>query len=64
MCAQSSLFRYPGIIGGILIPILGAVPDGMMILMSGMGPGTREEIQQELNVGVGTLAGSTISTSW
>lgn len=32
----------------------------MMILMSGLGEGTRVEIQNELSVGVGTLAGSTI----
>lgn len=43
-----------------MIPILGAVPDGMMILMSGIRGATREETQEELNVGVGTLAGSTI----
>ena len=50
--------RLLGIIGGILIPILGAVPDGMMILNSGLGP--LEAVQEELRVGVGTLAGSTI----
>jgi len=25
----------PGIVGGLLIPILGAIPDGMIILFSG-----------------------------
>jgi Ca2+/Na+ antiporter len=49
-----------GIVGGLVIPMLGAVPDGMMILMSGMGGGTRAQVQHELNVGIGTLAGSTI----
>jgi len=48
----------PGIVGGVLIPILGAFPDGMMILMSGLGD--IETVQEELNIGVGTLAGSTI----
>jgi Ca2+/Na+ antiporter len=48
----------PGVIGGILIPILGAVPDSLMILMSGLG--AIETVQEELDVGVGTLAGSTI----
>lgn len=49
----------PGIVGGILIPILGAVPDALMILMSGMGSGTTAEIAEEIQVGLGTLVGST-----
>mmetsp|Transcript_36465 Transcript_36465/g.59081 ORF Transcript_36465/g.59081 Transcript_36465/m.59081 type:complete len:848 (+) Transcript_36465:3-2546(+) len=52
--------RHGALIGGLLVPILGAIPDGMMILLSGMGHGTKDEIQRQLNVGVGTLAGSTI----
>jgi hypothetical protein len=32
------------------------VPDGMIVLFSGMGPGA----QEQLNVGVGALAGSTV----
>eukprot|EP00457_Paulinella_chromatophora_P002159 gb/GEZN01002163.1/.p1 GENE.gb/GEZN01002163.1/~~gb/GEZN01002163.1/.p1 ORF type:complete len:753 (+),score=68.42 gb/GEZN01002163.1/:137-2395(+) len=48
-----------GIVGGLIIPILGAVPDGMIILISGVG-GTKAEIQEQIKVGVGTLAGSTI----
>jgi Ca2+/Na+ antiporter len=47
----------PGIVGGLLIPILGAVPDGAIILFSGLGSG---DVQAQLQVGVGTLAGSTI----
>ena len=39
-----------------MLPILGAVPDGMIVLFSGLGPNA----QEELNVGVGALAGSTI----
>lgn len=35
-----------GIVGGILIPILGALPDGLIILFSGMGDGTKKEIQE------------------
>ena len=35
----------PGIVGGFLIPILGAVPDGVIILISGLGDGSKEEIQ-------------------
>eukprot|EP00808_Paulinella_micropora_P001721 g45891.t1 len=48
-----------GVVGGLLLPVLGAVPDGMIILISGIG-GTKEEIQEQIKVGVGTLAGSTI----
>ena len=54
------LIYGPGIIGGLIIPILGAIPDCAIILISGLGKGTQEEIQQELSVGVGTLVGSTI----
>merc|ERR1719159_2135067 len=45
-----------GIVGSIVLPILGAVPDGMMVLFSGLGP----DAQEQVSVGVGALAGSTI----
>lgn len=48
-----------GIIGGVVLPLLGAVPDSAMIVFSGMG-GTKEEAQTQIDVGMGTLAGSTI----
>jgi Ca2+/Na+ antiporter len=54
------LIYGPGIVGGLLIPILGAIPDCAIILISGMGNGTKSEIQNELSVGVGTLVGSTV----
>mmetsp|Transcript_8561 Transcript_8561/g.12782 ORF Transcript_8561/g.12782 Transcript_8561/m.12782 type:complete len:558 (-) Transcript_8561:146-1819(-) len=47
---------YAGIVGSVVLPILGAVPDGMLVLFSGMG----ENAQSQLSVGVGALAGSTI----
>lgn len=47
---------YAGIVGSVVLPILGAVPDGCIILFSGMGPNA----QEQLAVGVGALAGSTI----
>lgn len=50
----------PGIVGGLLIPILGAVPDCAIILISGLGEGKPEQIQKEIAVGVGTLVGSTV----
>jgi len=45
-----------GIVGSCVLPVLGAVPDGMIVLFSGMGP----DAQNQLDVGVGALAGSTI----
>jgi len=41
-----------GIIGGVVLPLLGAVPDSAMIIFSGMG-GTKEEAQQQIDVGMG-----------
>jgi len=45
-----------GIVGSVVLPILGAVPDGMIVLFSGLG----DDAQNELQVGIGALAGSTI----
>jgi len=47
-----------GIVGSVVLPILGAVPDGMIVLFSGLGD--KAEAQEQLSVGVGALAGSTI----
>jgi Ca2+/Na+ antiporter len=47
-----------GLVGGVVLPLLGSVPDGAIILFSGLGD--LEEAQETLQVGVGTLAGSTI----
>eukprot|EP00008_Paramoeba_atlantica_P006673 CAMPEP_0201480966 /NCGR_PEP_ID=MMETSP0151_2-20130828/5316_1 /ASSEMBLY_ACC=CAM_ASM_000257 /TAXON_ID=200890 /ORGANISM="Paramoeba atlantica, Strain 621/1 / CCAP 1560/9" /LENGTH=451 /DNA_ID=CAMNT_0047862967 /DNA_START=278 /DNA_END=1629 /DNA_ORIENTATION=+ len=47
----------PGIVGGLVLPILGAVPDAMIIIVSGA---FGDDPQGQLAVGVGTLAGSTI----
>lgn len=44
------------IVGSVVLPILGAVPDGAIVLFSGLG----SNAQEELSVGVGALAGSTI----
>jgi Ca2+/Na+ antiporter len=48
-----------GVVGSIVIPILGAVPDGMMVLFSGMKPEVAAA-QEQVAVGIGALAGSTI----
>mmetsp|Transcript_2366 Transcript_2366/g.10082 ORF Transcript_2366/g.10082 Transcript_2366/m.10082 type:complete len:532 (-) Transcript_2366:258-1853(-) len=44
-----------GLVGSCVLPVLGAVPDGAIVLFSGMGP----DAQEQLAVGVGALAGST-----
>ncbi len=48
----------PAIVGGVVLPVMGAVPDSVMILFSGIGD--PKEAQQQISVGMGTLAGSTI----
>jgi len=47
-----------GLVGGVVLPLLGAVPDGAIMFFSGLG--NIEEAQETLSVGVGALAGSTI----
>lgn len=49
----------PGLIGGLVLPILGALPDAAIIAMSGLG-GSVAEAQEQVAVGMGTLAGSTV----
>lgn len=48
-----------GLIGGLLLPILGALPDSILILVSGLG-GTKAEAQEQVLVGIGLLAGSIV----
>jgi len=47
-----------GLVGGVVLPLLGAVPDGAIILFSGLK--SIEVAQDSLSVGIGALAGSTI----
>ncbi|KAK3198789.1 hypothetical protein Dsin_022204 [Dipteronia sinensis] len=49
----------PGVVGGLFLPILGALPDAMLILVSGLS-GTTEVAQSQVSVGMGLLAGSTV----
>ncbi|KAH7658100.1 EF-hand-containing protein [Dioscorea alata] len=49
----------PGIVGGLFLPILGALPDAMLILVSGLS-GSRETAQSQVVIGMGLLAGSTV----
>ncbi|KAG5546163.1 hypothetical protein RHGRI_018365 [Rhododendron griersonianum] len=56
----------PGLIGGLLLPVLGALPDAMLILVSGLS-GTTETAQSQVSIGMGLLAGSTVlilTTLW
>ena len=47
-----------GVVGSVILPVLGAVPDGAIVLFSGMG--SREEVEASMPVGIGALAGSTV----
>jgi Ca2+/Na+ antiporter len=49
---------YKDLVGSVVLPVLGAVPDGMMVLFSGIGP--LAVAQDNVAVGVGAIAGSTI----
>lgn len=49
----------PGIIGGLVLPVIGALPDSIIILTAGLS-GTHSGVQEMVAVGVGTLAGSTL----
>ncbi|XP_059442096.1 sodium/calcium exchanger NCL2-like [Corylus avellana] len=48
-----------GIVGGLLLPILGAAPESLIILASGLS-GTTAAAQSQVSVGMGLLAGSTV----
>lgn len=58
-CEELLGFIGPGILGGLVLPVLGALPDAMMVLMSGMFT-TSEKAQSQVAVGMGTLVGSTV----
>ncbi|XVE86381.1 hypothetical protein DITRI_Ditri18aG0030400 [Diplodiscus trichospermus] len=49
----------PGIIGGLLLPVLSSLPDAIIILASGIS-GSQETAQSQVSVGIGLLAGSTV----
>eukprot|EP00947_MAST-08B_sp_MAST-8B-sp1_P001719 g1719.t1 len=49
-----------GIVGSVVLPVLGAVPDGAIVLFAGLGQPNRAAAQKNIAVGVGALAGSTI----
>ncbi|XP_077226814.1 sodium/calcium exchanger NCL1-like [Tasmannia lanceolata] len=49
----------PGIIGGLFLPVIGALPDAMLILVSGLS-GSKETAQSQVLIGMGLLSGSTV----
>lgn len=60
--SETMLELFPAwgtVIGALLLPILGAMPDAAIILVSGAF-GTLRDAKENVSVGVGTLAGSTI----
>lgn len=48
--------KFAPIVGSVVLPVLGAVPDGMMVFFSGLG----NDAQMHVYLGVGALAGSTV----
>ena len=55
---DSGMFS-PAVVGCLVLPFLGALPDAAVILASGLGS-NRADVQSDVQVGLGTLAGSTI----
>lgn len=56
----------PGVIGGLVIPLLGSLPDVTIIFVS-IAIGSAEELLEQVHVGIGALAGSTVmllSVAW
>lgn len=50
--------EYSGIVGTIVLPVVGQLPDAVLVLFSGMG--SRKTAQKSLDIGVGALAGSCV----
>ncbi|GBF91924.1 hypothetical protein Rsub_04648 [Raphidocelis subcapitata] len=57
--ALMDLKLAPAVIGGLVLPIIGALPDALIIINSGLHE-SRSEAREEISVGMGTLAGSTV----
>ena len=50
------LTRFAPLVGPVILPVLGAIPDGAIVIFSGLG----SDAQEELDAGMGALAGSTV----
>lgn len=53
LCFFHSVSR---VVGSVFAPILGALPDGLMVLFSGLGP----DAQTKMSTGMGAMVGSTV----
>eukprot|EP00250_Pteridium_aquilinum_P003862 c14138_g1_i1 orf=45-1841(+) len=53
------LLLNPGVIGGLVLPLFGVLPDSILILVSGIG-GSKAEAQDDILIGIGLLAGSNV----
>ncbi|XP_057531274.1 sodium/calcium exchanger NCL-like [Amaranthus tricolor] len=51
----------PGVIGGSLLPVIASLPEGIIILATGLN-GSIATAQEHLSIGVGLLAGSAVMT--
>ena len=40
----------PGIIGGLVLPVLGALPDALIILVSGLGASDKASAQEQVRL--------------
>ncbi|KAL5729968.1 hypothetical protein ACHQM5_002855 [Ranunculus cassubicifolius] len=49
----------PGLVGGLFLPMIAALPDSILILVSGLS-GSQEVAQTQVLVGMGLLAGSAV----
>jgi len=50
--------RVAPLIGSVILPILGALPDATLVIFSGLGP--IQVAQQKISIGIGALAGATV----
>ena len=53
--------KLAGMIGSVVLPFLGSVPDCAIIAFSGLGD--IESVQTQISIGIGALAGSTVMLS-
>ena len=47
-----------GVVGSVVLPMLGALPDGAMLFFSGLGE--PREVQEGIKTGMGALSGATV----
>ena len=50
--------QWSGLIGSVVLPFLGAVPDSAIVIFSGLGD--TDSVKKQITIGIGALSGSTI----